>query len=165
MPKYYYPKWTWITVSPYFTIEHPGYWWGQSWQKLFTLKNAVLHCFLSFRAPFPKNLKVLMPFLCLPWNSTFIERITRPIAISGVFRAFSDGPTDRLTDRPTDRPIESGLSNLGILALSHGRIEESVCTLFLAFSYFIGWILIIIIICISKGQVILMKGSTVHHGV
>ena len=34
------------------------------------------------------------------------EKKTRPIAISRVLRAFSDGPTDRPTDRQTDRPTD-----------------------------------------------------------
>ena len=39
-------------------------------------------------------------------NSIADKQKTRPIAISRVLRAFSDGPTDRPTDRPTDQPTE-----------------------------------------------------------
>ena len=53
MPKYYYSKWTWITASPYFTIEHMM---RAIWQKLFTPKNAVFHCFFSSRPPILINL-------------------------------------------------------------------------------------------------------------
>ena len=38
------------------------------------------------------------------WTECSYKKKTRPIAISCMLRAFSDGPTERPTDRPTDRP-------------------------------------------------------------
>ena len=64
MPKYYHPlKWTWVTVPPHFTVEHPKYWPGQFDKTFYTQKCCSL-LFLSFEPAYPqKNPKNQYHFL------------------------------------------------------------------------------------------------------